>query len=124
MLTSIPLRKAIFTNSDRGHAGRVLDILGVRHHFERIIDVRDIDFDSKPHPNAYRQTLDILDIRPDECIMADDSAENLVSAKALGMLTVLVGNESSPETASQDGADMHILDILDLARAIWPWIKG
>jgi putative hydrolase of the HAD superfamily len=124
MLTSIPLRKAVFTNADGGHARRVLDLLGVRQHFERIVDVRNIGFNCKPHLSAYRRILDILDTRADECIMADDSAENLAPAKALGMLTVFVGNESPPDVPSQDGADVHITDILDLANAIQPWMKG
>jgi putative hydrolase of the HAD superfamily len=123
MLEGIPLRKSVFTNAYREHARRVLAILGVDHHFERIIDVRDMGFDSKPHPNAYQRALDILGVRPDECIMADDSADNLVPARALGMLTVLVGNQSSLESASRNGADMNISDILDLARAIRPWIE-
>jgi len=123
MLTGIHLRKAVFTNADREHAIRVLDLLGVRHHFERIVDVRDFGFNSKPHQSAYQCILDILDARPDECAMVDDSADNLAPAKALGMLTVLVGIESSPETVSRDGADMHIPNILDLADAIRPWVK-
>jgi len=122
MLSSLPLRKVVFTNADREHASRVLDILGVHRHFERIIDVRDFGFKSKPHPNAYRRILDILDTRPDECVMVDDSADNLAPAKALGMLTVIVGDESSPEVPPQDGADIYITDILDLADAIRPWI--
>jgi putative hydrolase of the HAD superfamily len=124
MLTRIPLRKAVFTNADGDHAMRVLDLLGVRHHFERIVDVRDFGFNSKPHPSAYQRMLDVLDTRPDECIMVDDSADNLAPAKDLGMLTVFVGNVSSPEAPSRDGADVHILDILDLADAIRPWIEG
>jgi len=122
MLSSLPLRKVVFTNADREHASRVLDILGVHRHFERIIDVRDFGFNSKPHPTAYHRILDILDTRPDECVMVDDSADNLAPAKALGMLTVIVGDESSPEVPPQDGADIYITDILDLADAIRPWI--
>jgi putative hydrolase of the HAD superfamily len=124
MLAGIILRKAVFTNADGEHAGRVLDLLGIRHHFERIVDVRDIGFNCKPHPSAYRRILDVFGARPDECVMVDDSAENLAPAKALGMLTVLVGNESSPEAPSRDGADGYIANILDLADAIQPWIRG
>jgi len=121
MLANIPLRRVVFTNADREHAGRVLDVLGVRHRFERIIDIRDFGFNSKPHPGAYRRILEILDAHPHECIFVEDSAENLIPARALGMLTVLVGNQSSPEAPSRDGADIHIADILHLADAIRPW---
>jgi len=124
MLTSIPLRKAVFTNADGDHARRVLDILGVCHHFERIIDVRDFGFNSKPHPIAYRRILDILDTRSDECVMVDDAADNLATAKAMGMLTVLVANGSSSGEPSKDGSDICITDILCLADAIQPWVKS
>ena len=73
MLASIPLRKVVFTNAYEEHARRVLDLLGVRHHFERIVDVRDIGFNCKPHPIAYRRILDILDTRPGECVMVGDA---------------------------------------------------
>jgi putative hydrolase of the HAD superfamily len=122
MLASIPLRKAVFTNADGEHARRVLDVLGVRHHFEWIVDVSDFGFNSKPHLTAYHRTLDILDTRPDECIMADDSAENLAPAKAMGMLTVLVSDAVPISAPSRDGADVLITDILDLADAIQPWV--
>jgi putative hydrolase of the HAD superfamily len=124
MLASIPLRKAVFTNADGEHARRVLDVLGVGRHFEWIVDVSDFGFNSKPHLSAYHRTLDILDTRADECIMADDSAENLAPAKSMGMLTVLVGIESPPESVSRDGADMHIPNILQLADAIGPWLES
>jgi putative hydrolase of the HAD superfamily len=97
MLAGIILRKAVFTNADGEHARRVLDILGVRHHFERIIDVRDFDFNSKPHLSTYHRILDILDTRPDECVMVDDSADNLAPAKTLGMLTVLISDGLSQQ---------------------------
>jgi putative hydrolase of the HAD superfamily len=124
MLGRIPLRKAVSTNADREHAGRVLDVLGIRHHFERIIDVRDFGFNSKPHQNAYRRILEILNARAEECILVDDSIHNLTSAQAMGMLTVLVGASSPPAEPSQDGADICIADILDLADAICPWLMS
>lgn len=122
MLARIHIRKAVFTNADSGHARRVLDILGVRHHFEQIIDVRHFDFNSKPHPSAYQRALDILDTRPDACVMVDDSPENLAPAKAMGMLTVLVGDDAPSGAFSQDGSDIYVANILDLADAIRPWI--
>src|SRR5512143_2740956 len=39
MLTTMGLRKVVFTNSDLPHARRVLSTLGVEHHFEQIIDI-------------------------------------------------------------------------------------
>jgi putative hydrolase of the HAD superfamily len=121
MLGSIPLRKAVFTNADRGHAERVLGVLGVRRHFEWIIDVRDFGFNCKPHPSAYRHILEIVGASPGECIMVEDALSNLAPAQAMGMLTVLVGDHSPGGNHRQAGADLCIPDILGLADAIAPF---
>jgi putative hydrolase of the HAD superfamily len=123
MLGSIPLRKVVFTNSDREHAERVLAVLGIRHRFERIIDIRDFNLLSKPHPGAYLRILDILKAHAGECILVEDATDNLPPAKALGMLTVLVGDNAPTGQPAQDGADIRIPGILDLAQAIHPWLS-
>ncbi len=119
MLAGISLRKAVFTNADRDHACRVLNALGVPHHFEWIIDVRDFGYNSKPHPIAYSRMLDILNASAGECIMVEDIPHNLTPAKALGMATVLISDDPC-----QDGADICIPDILQLGEAIRPWITS
>jgi len=118
------LRRVVFANADRAYAERVLDVLGVHHQFEQIIDVRDFAFNSKPHVNAYHRILEILDAHPYECILVEDSPDNLAPAKAMGMLTVLVGGVSALSAPSRDGAHVHIVHILDLADAIRPWTAG
>jgi len=125
MLTSIPLRKVIFTNASREHARRVLNVLGVQHHFERIIDVRDFGFHSKPHPLAYQRGLQILGACPPQCIIIDDSARNLAPAKEMGMTAVLVGDGQPPDARRVPGAvDLHIENILGLADAIQPLLAS
>jgi putative hydrolase of the HAD superfamily len=91
-LASLPQQKVVFTNASREHALRVLDVLGVTHHFDRIVDVRDVGFESKPRPAAYRRVCEMLDLRPEECVLVEDNVRNLRPAKELGMTTVLVGS--------------------------------
>ena len=57
LLSSLSLRKWIFTNADAHHTSRVLDILGVSDCFEGIIDVRAIEFICKPEIEAYHRAL-------------------------------------------------------------------
>lgn len=120
MLSLIPLRKVIFTNASREHAARVLDLLGVARHFERIADVRDFDTESKPHPHAYHRILQILDAEPDQCIFVEDSARNLAPARELGMLGILVGNQV-PE--DNHAADIYIEEIMQLEGALHPLLN-
>jgi len=121
MLAGIPLRKAVFTNADRAHAERVLGVLGVRRRFEKIIDVCDLNFNSKPHPSAYRGILDILDARAEQCILVEDAAANLAPAREIGMFTVLAWNGLAATNDLADEADIRIADIIHLADAIRPY---
>lgn len=119
-LANIGLTKAIFTNASREHALRVLSILGVQHHFTHIIDVRDFQYQSKPHCHAYRRVLQILDARPEECILVEDMPRNLVPAVAMGMFGVLVRNPYSEMGDGANVADLCVNDIQELADKLQP----
>jgi len=112
VLASIRQIKVVFTNSSREHAARVLDLLGIRHHFDRIIDVRDVDYESKPQPTAYQQACALLGILPEECVMVDDNTRNLRPAKALGMTTVLVVDGNGPSPEGVESAD-HVISCIE-----------
>lgn len=90
VLAEIPQDKVVFTNASGEHAERVLALLGIRRHFARIVDVRDVEYESKPQPSAYRRVCELLGVRPEECLLVEDNVQNLRPAKDLGMVTVLV----------------------------------
>jgi putative hydrolase of the HAD superfamily len=90
VLGGLTQSKIVFTNASRQHAERVLDILGIRRHFQQIVDVRDADYICKPEPLAYQAICDRIGARPEECLLVEDNVRNLEPAKALGMVTVLV----------------------------------
>ncbi len=94
MLRSIPLTKVIFTNATVEHAQNVLNILGIADQFADIIDVRRGGAMSAS-PNAAPTTgcWTFCGARGDECILIEDSARNLLPAKALGMTTILVDSD-------------------------------
>jgi putative hydrolase of the HAD superfamily len=111
VLASMTQEKVVFTNASREHAERVLGILGIGHHFTRIVDVRDLRFESKPQPAAYRRVCDIVGVPPDECLLVEDNVRNLAPAKALGMTTVLVGDGQDHSDHSVDHAITRIEQI-------------
>jgi len=114
MLRSIPLTKVIFTNATVEHAQNVLNILGIADQFADIIDVRRVEFVSKPNAEAYRRLLNILQATGGECILIEDSARNLLPGKALGMTTILV---DSADCADVDYCVHEILGIKDVVDA-------
>ena len=113
VLASIPETKVVFTNSSREHATRVLDRLGITRHFDRIIDVRDVGYESKPQPAAYLLACDLLGVLPEECVMVDDNNRNLRPAKALGMTTVLVLDGNAPSSENADGSADHVISCIE-----------
>jgi putative hydrolase of the HAD superfamily len=109
MLERMDLRKIIFTNADAKHARRVLFHLGIMRHFESIIDIHMLDFVNKPNRRAYLKAMDFASVRPEECVLIEDSIVNIIPAAELGMTTVLV-REGSP----MNGAHHHISRITEL----------
>jgi len=94
VLEMFPGRKAIFTNADTNHAKQVLRRLGVNTYFEQIIDILSIHPYCKPMPEAFQLALQTAGVsEPANCVMIDDSEQNLRAAHDLGMVTIRVGTE-------------------------------
>ncbi|MGQ9668095.1 MAG: pyrimidine 5'-nucleotidase [Anaerolineae bacterium] len=96
-LASIDAQKAIFTNASLQHAERVLEALGIRRHFSRIIEVRDVGWEGKPDPEAYTRLVELLGTAPARIMLVEDNLRNLRPAAQLGMITVLVDGEGQGE---------------------------
>ncbi len=115
MLLSLSHPLWIFTNADANHATRVLNILGIADCFLGIIDVRAIDYACKPEVIAYQRALSLAgNPSAQQCIILDDSSENIKTAHQLGFKTVLVGENSD----HLPHADFSLKDLLKLPEAL------
>jgi len=95
-LALLPGPKVAFTNGSEAHARTVLAALGVSDEVETVFDIAFMDYVPKPDPAGYRKLLEALGVEAGQCWMADDLVDNLDTARALGMETVLVGGQASP----------------------------
>jgi len=93
-LARLPGRKFVFTNGDAPYARRVLDAIGIGEHFDDLHDVHASGYRPKPDPFGYALLCERFAIDPAHALLADDMAQNLAPAKALGMTTVWVDNGS------------------------------
>ena len=110
ILGSLPQSRWIFTNSDKSHAQRVLNVLQIEDCFDGIIDIRALDFVCKPDPEAYRRAAAIAGVTSIEgCMLFDDAPRNLAPAKRLGFTTVLVADKASPNSADFTISSLHQL---------------
>jgi len=108
LLTRLPGPRVIFTNATADWAERVLQALGIRAHFARIVDIRALNYQSKPAPVAYARVLTLLAATGPDCLLFDDQPRNLRAGAAVGMRTVLVHPGGQPEA----GIDFAVPDIL------------
>jgi putative hydrolase of the HAD superfamily len=89
-------RKVVFTNGSEVHARSVLDCLGIDGQVDEVYDLRFMDYTPKPKPHGYHKLLEALGAEGTDCWMVDDRVDNLDTARAFGMTTVLVGPTAAP----------------------------
>jgi putative hydrolase of the HAD superfamily len=106
-LARLPGRKIVFTNASTRHAERVIERLGIGHHFEAIFDIVDAGYRPKPEPDAYHQIVARHRVKPAATVMVEDMARNLKPAAALGMTTVWIRNATEHGLVDADGDHIH-----------------
>ncbi|WP_371323316.1 pyrimidine 5'-nucleotidase [Dechloromonas sp. ZY10] len=97
-LKRLPGRKILFTNGPAAYANAVLALTGLQRHFDSVYSVERLRFQPKPSRAAFDIVLRNERLTPHRCILVEDSLENLVTAKKLGMRTVWIntGMRQSP----------------------------
>lgn len=119
VIERLPGKKVVFTNAARRHAARVLDLLGMAGGFEAVMGLEDLDYVSKPHPEAYAKVLARIGGRAIDCAMIDDNRANLVAAKRLGMRTVWVA-DPAPADESIDHVIASVAELEHVAELRGP----
>jgi putative hydrolase of the HAD superfamily len=90
MLRSIKGRKVIFTNAPKSYAIQVLDLLGIADLFEIVFSVESTKYHAKPSVRGFQMLLKVIKAKPSDCVMLEDNAAALMTAKRLGMRTIWV----------------------------------
>jgi len=119
MLSLLPHRKIVFTNGSAAHADRVLACLAVREHFHDVFSLERVSYVPKPERAAFESVLATLAVGPRDCLFLDDRPDNLATAHALGMRTVLVG--ALPSRASTTRGERRLVGDHFEAE---PWLDG
>ena len=114
VLKKLPGRKVIFSNAPLRYAIAVLKLLRVDELFDDVMAVEHTRFRPKPDVFGFMRLLKNNRVKAAQCVMVEDSLENLQSAKRLGMRTVWVntGNQNSPSV------DVKIRDVMQLPRIL------
>lgn len=114
VLRRLPGRKMVFSNAPQHYARAVLALLRVENLFEDVFAIEQAHYRPKPQLAGFRRLLRRYRLRPGQCVMVEDSAENLYTAKRLGMRTVWVGEAA----AAPAWVDLKIRNVLALPRML------
>jgi len=105
-------RKVIFTNAPKRYAMRVLEVLGIADLFELVFSVESTQFHPKPNIRGFRQLLRSIKANAADCVMLEDNPQALMTAKRLGMKTILITRQLKKPCF----VDRRLSDVLALTR--------
>ncbi|HLP97679.1 MAG TPA: pyrimidine 5'-nucleotidase [Sideroxyarcus sp.] len=114
VLQQLPGKKVVFSNAPLHYAQAVLKLLRVDDLFDDVFAIEQSRYKPKPQIGGFRRLLRKHRLHAAQCVMVEDSAENLQTAKRLGMRTVWVS--AAPRAASY--VDVKIRNVLELPRAV------
>lgn len=110
VLKALPGKKVVFSNAPQHYAHAVLKLLRVDDLFDDVMAVEHAHYRPKPDSFGFLRLLRRHRIKAAQCVMIEDSLENLQAAKRLGMHTVWVnaGTKNAP------CVDVKIRDVMQL----------
>lgn len=111
-LKRLPGRKLVYSNAPVHYARAVLKLMQVEDLFDDVFAIEHARYRPKPETAGFRQLLRKHRLQAAQCVMVEDSAENLRTAKHLGMRTVWV----SEAHRSPVFVDVKINSVLELPR--------
>jgi putative hydrolase of the HAD superfamily len=89
-LRRLPGRKFVFSNAPVHYSRAVLKVLAVTDLFDGVFSIEHTRYRPKPDSYGFLRLCRLNHLRPQRCIMVEDSLENLRTAAMLGMKTVWV----------------------------------
>ena len=93
-LRRLPGRRIVLTNSPAHYAAGVVRALGIHPLLDGLVSIEDMRFAGrfmpKPSRPMLRKVIARLRVARSRCVLVEDSLENLASARASGLRTVLV----------------------------------
>ena len=91
---TLDLKTAVASSSAMTLIEATMDRLGIRNEFDILQSAENEEF-GKPHPSVFIKTAQRLGVRPDNCLVFEDSFHGMVAGLAAKMKVIAVPEESS-----------------------------
>ncbi|MDQ7969367.1 MAG: pyrimidine 5'-nucleotidase [Oxalicibacterium faecigallinarum] len=105
ILHKLPGRKILLTNAPRIYSHDVMRHLGLHRHFARHVPIEAMRVHGRLRPKPSKLMLKKLmaaeGLRPRDCILIEDTVENLKGAKTLGLRTAWITQYLSMDSSRQ-----------------------
>jgi len=112
------VRLGIVSGALRKEIELVLELAGLRAHFDTIVAAEDVTV-CKPDPQGYLTGLRALELVPARCVIVEDSLPGLAAARSAGIRCAML--TTSHDDATCAGADLVWRDFVGHEPAeLWP----
>lgn len=85
------LPMSIGTGSTFEGARQTLEIIGMQHYFDIVITADDV-LNCKPHPETFVKCAQLMNVKPEECLVFEDGELGMQAARTAGMMVVDVND--------------------------------
>jgi HAD superfamily hydrolase (TIGR01509 family) len=96
---------ALTSSSSRAEVDLIIDEFDIKNNFKTTISGDDMQ-NGKPNPEPYIKTVEILQVKPTECVVIEDSYNGIKSAKDAGCYCVAITTTHKREYLN--GADIIV----------------
>lgn len=90
LIENTKLKTALVTTARRTNIDSLLRVDGLNHKFSTMVFQDDVE-KHKPAPDAYLKAIEMLGVKPEECLVFEDSRPGFVAAREAGCDCVMVG---------------------------------
>ena len=109
------IKKAIATSSPLERTQDYLSKVGVVDDFDKLISARMVEH-GKPAPDVYLYAASQLGLRPEECLVIEDSPTGLLAGNRAGCIPVMVPDQDQPSPETKKLAYAGVDSLEDLRR--------
>lgn len=111
-LSKTDIKIGLATSSPQRLIDTVLKYLNIAHYFDA---VHSAEFEryGKPHPDVYLKTAESLGVKPNKCLVIEDSLNGVISGKAALMSVVCIPEKTHVPNPKLILADYHFNSMSD-----------
>jgi len=116
------VRMGVVTSARRVHFDTAHARTGLRQYLDFVLTREDYKL-TKPHPEPYLTALARYDLRPEECIVVEDSERGLAAAAAAGLTCLVVLSDWSRDGDFSSAAKV-LESIRDVPGEVLTWARS